>query len=783
LKNAQLQALGSTRFEATRLALKRHWGDHVLLGVALAGIVVCCPPTGAAAQFPHQATGIKIGEVDSNSAIIWMRLTANAERVGADGGMPEVQYFNRDTGEYEPMEGRPNATPRVTFSKGRTVETLEGAVPGSPGKIRVLYKTLEEFEWQKTEWYDVNADQDYTRQTLLDGLQPNTTYQIRTESESGSVVEGQFQTAPEATQEARVLFTVSTGQAYQDMDTPEGFRIYPAMVKLRPQFFVHTGDILYYDKLAKNLDLARWHWQRTYSLPTNIEFHRHVASYFIKDDHDTWMNDCWPSQDTQYMGEFTFEQGQRLFLEQVPMGGKTYRTVRWGRDLQVWFVEGRDFRSPNNMPDGPRKTIWGEEQMNWFMNTTQASDATFRILITPTPILGPDRPRKADNHANKAFRHEGNRLRSFIATQNNMLIICGDRHWQYVSVDPEAGIREYSCGPASDSHAGGFRQEDRSDFHRYLKIKGGFLSVAVERVRHQVQAVLTHHGVDGTVYNRDIVEAGPRGGIHTSLEDPAITPANTLRPFFPIDNGLIDVPSLEDQAVLLSDLGYSGICTRPKSSTPELLAVFDRHGLGVLATYVTLTGKEAEVPGHVVEHLSQLNGQGTIVWLMLKDEDASDDQAVAIIRKVADLAAANDLPVVLYPHVGCRTSTVKECDRLRELAERPGLGVSFNLCHFLRQNEDEILEETIRSVASNLKLVQINGANDVPMSTPDWDELIKPLGEGNFDVGRVLRTLDEIGYTGPVNLQCYQVPPPAREHLETSMNAWKRYHESHSARP
>jgi sugar phosphate isomerase/epimerase len=141
-----------------------------------------------------------------------------------------------------------------------------------------------------------------------------------------------------------------------------------------------------------------------------------------------------------------------------------------------------------------------------------------------------------------------------------------------------------------------------------------------------------------------------------------------------------------------------------------------------------------------------------------------------------DLASVNGLPVALYPHVGCRTSTVRECDRLRMLANRPGLGISFTLCHFLRQNEDEEMEETIRAIAPHLKLVQINGANDVPMNNTNWDELIKPLGEGNLDVGRVIRTLDAIGYTGPVNLQCYRVPPPAREHLSKSMKAWRKYH-------
>ncbi|MHC4737165.1 MAG: alkaline phosphatase D family protein, partial [Planctomycetota bacterium] len=86
---------------------------------------------------------------------------------------------------------------------------------------------------------------------------------------------------------------MSTGQVYGGQDVAGGgYKIYAEMLKLDPSFFVHTGDILYYDKLAKTIELARWHWQRTYSLATNVEFHRRVGSYFIKDDHDTWRNDC-----------------------------------------------------------------------------------------------------------------------------------------------------------------------------------------------------------------------------------------------------------------------------------------------------------------------------------------------------------------------------------------------------------------------------------------------------------------------------------------------------------
>ena len=174
----------------------------------------------------------------------------------------------------------------------------------------------------------------------------------------------------------------------------------------------------------------------------------------MKDDHDTTSNDSWPGVD---FIDLTWEQGKNLFREQFPVRKDNYRSVRWGKDLQIWMVEGRDYRSPNNQPDGPEKTIWGKKQKEWFFRTFEESDATFRVLISPTPVVGPDRSSKNDNHANKGFTQEGNEIRDFLASHKNTFVVCGDRHWQYVSVDRKTGLKEFSCGSASDEHAGGWR--------------------------------------------------------------------------------------------------------------------------------------------------------------------------------------------------------------------------------------------------------------------------------------------------------------------------------------
>lgn len=481
------------------------------LAAALFLIAVFAPmPARAASDAVHQATGLKICEVDAESAVIWTRLTKLATPVSVDGPMPVITY----NGQKRPPKGdnRPNTRPVVSFPEGVTVDQLQGAAPGAAGQTRVLYRVQGEAAWQSIPWQPVETDRDFTRLHRLSALAAATTYEIRVEGRAdaagaaSSALAGQFRTAPGAGVPAPIRFVVITCQNYHTRDLPaEGWKIYDRILALRPDFFVHTGDVLYYDGWAKSEALARWMWQQTYSLPTNVRFHRAMASYFMKDDHDTWMNDCFPTMKTAFMGDFTFSQGQAIFREQTGLGATPYRTFRWGKHLQIWLAEGRDFRSPNDAPDGPQKTIWGGEQKDWFKRTVQASDATFRVLISPTPLVGPDRSAKNDNHANKGFTHEGDELRAFCVAQKNMVVLCGDRHWQYASVHAKTGLQEFGCGPTTDQHAGGWPIDRKESEQSYVSVVGGFLEGEVELTGPRPVLVFRHRSVDGKILNEDLL--------------------------------------------------------------------------------------------------------------------------------------------------------------------------------------------------------------------------------------------------------------------------------------
>lgn len=452
----------------------------------------------ASAQ-PYLGNGMKIGETTDHSTMVWTRLTERAEPKwdGLDWiGTTERDF---DVGEFGEKQ----------FPEGATIPDMAGSLMGMEGQVRVRWwpenrRSTEE----QTDWQPVDPNRDYTRQFFLENLKANQRYELEIESRSSSGKKGQsltgsFRTALGSAKSEPLRFAISTCQSWITRDKGiAGLQIYDHMLALDPAFFVHLGDIVYYDKKSAGGDvdaltpeLARFHWNRWYGCSDIIKFHSRVSSFFIKDDHDTVTNDSVPGDQ---VGDLSWVRGLSIFREQVPMGHPTYRSRRWSEDLHFWIVEGRDYRSPNDMPDGPDKTIWGTEQKAWFKEEVLASDAPFKILFSPTPVVGPDRKNKKDNHSNANWKHEGDEIRKFCA-ENNVIVICGDRHWQFHSKDDETGVHEFSSGASSPKHAGGFSMDLKTDEHQYLAIVAGFLSGEISHEGDQPKLTFRHHRTDGGV--------------------------------------------------------------------------------------------------------------------------------------------------------------------------------------------------------------------------------------------------------------------------------------------
>lgn len=459
--------------------------------LATAAATAAAPLIKAEASTAHQATGTRVGEVTDTTAIVWTRLTQHSTR-------------NNDGVKFALEKGKNKGK---TQAKVPPVVEIEGSCPAMSGRVRVRYGLKADLsDAIETPWANVSAESDDgIHHFPLSGLQPGSTYHYVSETTDAAgqphaVMKGQFHTAPVAVTPTALRFCVMTCQGYQDRDHDDGHPIYPSMVALDPRFIVMTGDLVYYDSnppRATSPALARLHWERMFSLPRLVDAMRSTSTYWLKDDHDTLTNDAWPGMKA---GELTFDEGIQIFRQQAPIGPLDYRTIRWGRDLQVWFTDGRDYRSPNTAPDGPDKTIWGIEQKAWFKRTVKESTATWKVLISPTPLVGPDRKNKHDNHSNEAFAHEGDEIRTWLKENapDNFFVVTGDRHWQYHSVHPTTGVQEFSVGPASNSHASGSPGEDKT-YHKFHRIVGGFLCVELTSAANQSQIAFQLRGVDGKV--------------------------------------------------------------------------------------------------------------------------------------------------------------------------------------------------------------------------------------------------------------------------------------------
>jgi len=466
---------------------------------------------------PFLANASRNGWADQNSIVIWTRTTRRPELLA--GGKRFVSISTAEAQRLAQLTDPEQLLARQ-LPEAASLDDVFGACPGGPGRVRLSYYPQQKRHRIKhAEWKQTTAAEDYTAQWKLKGLTADTHYVTVIEAqtpagEPSAVVLGGFRTPPRRGQAEPLSFCVTTCHDFIRRDDGlKGHKIYTAMGELAPDFIVHAGDIEYYDKpdpWAFTKELMRFKWGRLFALPANRDFYRHTTSYFIKDDHDTLADDCWPGQT---YGAVSFAEGVQLFNdEQFPSRDPRYANIRWGRDLEIWILEGRDYRSPNTMPDGPEKSILGVHQKAWLLETLKKSNARFKLVFSPTPIVGPDRTNKRDNHANDVFAFEGRELRKRLSIIPGVIVFCGDRHWQYASTDPQTGLWEFGCGPGSEKHQLGWKPGDERPEHRFLRVAGGFLSGELAYPTPEMPTLTIRHlDVDGGEQSRFVFPPAGEG--------------------------------------------------------------------------------------------------------------------------------------------------------------------------------------------------------------------------------------------------------------------------------
>ena len=286
------------------------------------------------------------------------------------------------------------------------------------------------------------------------------------------------------------------------------FEIYRRMQLERNHFNVNLGDTIYSDtEVAPGIPLARtvaqkWgKYRQNLALPNLQNLRNSGTLYSHWDDHE-FINDFSKAEH----GLAIYASGVKAFRDYQPVTysgiNGLYRSFRWGRNLEVFFLDERSFRSakasaggtcnastgePDLAPTAPQssrnlfgvlapslndppppgcvarindpsRTMLGARQYAAFTGAVSRSTARFKVVMNETPIqqfyaLPYDRW--------EGYETERRRLITFLRTRvKNVLFLTTDTHGNLVNdvhlqtlepggPDDAKGIVDFVTGPVA----------------------------------------------------------------------------------------------------------------------------------------------------------------------------------------------------------------------------------------------------------------------------------------------------------------------------------------------
>jgi alkaline phosphatase/alkaline phosphatase D len=385
--------------------------------------------------------------------------------------------------------GEPSQTTVILQGRLHKTDTLQdNDIQGIEGYIKFcITRDIDSKSYMESHFLQVSDSNDFIARYRFTGLRPGQKYfyKILYGRDSLNVTYSlwaNFKTLNPSTSDKSISFSVFSGMNYhafrtgnfnsntqiEDIDgLKSGFPVFHSISVLNPDFFIANGNNVYYDEPkefpANTRDEMRVQWHWLYSMPRFKILLSQVPGYWMINDHDFHYEkpEELPVDLPGGIVQPETMKGSEVFFEQVPVfvGGEEktpFRTLRLNKDVQIWMLEGRLFRSQLTQSEIGSNSIWGIKQVDWLKNTLKESDAAFKLIISPAALIGPDEIFAADNHTNhKGFRAERDSL--FLWLKNNgfrnngLYFICGDVQWQYHSVDP-SGFEEFSCGTAIDAN-------------------------------------------------------------------------------------------------------------------------------------------------------------------------------------------------------------------------------------------------------------------------------------------------------------------------------------------
>ncbi len=254
--------------------------------------------------------------------------------------------------------------------------------------------------------------------------------------------------------------------------------------------------------------------------------------------------------------------------------------------------------------------------------------------------------------------------------------------------------------------------------------------------------------------------------------------------FFAMDTAARLAPT--ECAQVLADLGYAGLGGRPSTAKAHADALKAKGLVFFNGYHVTNFGcGQMELPADLTKAVDDLAGTGGTLWLGVNKvafpagvraaPEYGDTIVVPQLKQLLAYAKPKGVKVSLYPHTGFWAARFETCVRVASKVDDPNLGVTFNLCHWLKvEGSERDPLPLIKEALPRLNFITINGADTGDTQNLGWDRLIQPLGRGTYDVGSFVAKARAAGYRGPFGFQGYGIKMEPKELLKETMVGWRK---------
>jgi alkaline phosphatase D len=330
---------------------------------------------------PRIPYGVASGDICENNVVIWSRSDRPAKMI--------VEYSTNESFRNARRILGPHALENSDFTARLNLRNL-------PSNQQIFYRVI---------FQDLNYQNTYS-----------------------APVTGTFRTPPKS---GRDIFFVwggdTAGQGWGINPDFGGMKIYETMRKLKPDFFIHSGDNIYADNIIEStvfLDdgktwrnittpekskvaetLAEFRGNYKYNLTDeNIKrFNAEVPMLAQWDDHEV-TNNWYPGEillnDDRYTVKdvnLLAKRGRQAFLEYMPIQyrddpdrTKIYRSFEYGPLLDIFMLDERTYRgpnTPNRQPvPSPETEFLSSRQVEWVKRQLLSSKATWKVIASDMPL-------------------------------------------------------------------------------------------------------------------------------------------------------------------------------------------------------------------------------------------------------------------------------------------------------------------------------------------------------------------------------------------------------------